>query len=112
MALKAARSVAVARDEYTMSFNDIINYVPGKGRGDATPAKFIHRNGKILVNLTKNPGLVDIPQRANGKPTNKTGKTRIGMFLVQTDGTARIVTCGDGADGVKNWKPYNGTVTL
>lgn len=112
MAIRGTRSTGAVVDSFNMSFNDITGYVPGKGRGDAKVGKYIHRNGKILVVFTKNPALVDIPARANGKKTNKTGKTRIGMGLLDSAGDFRLVTCGDGADGVKNWKPYTGSITL
>lgn len=113
MALKASASV-VAKDEYTLSFNDIINFVPGSGRGDANQGKYVHRNGrKVLIVFSKNPDPHDIKPNKTGKKTNRTGKTRIGMAMFDAKaGGLRLVTCGDGPDGTKNWKPYTGTISL
>lgn len=102
---------------YNLSFNDIINYVPGKGRGDAKKGMYQHRNGKVLVVFSVNPAFVDLEtlprgKRANGKKTTRTEKTRIGMAMIGTDGTMRPVTCDDNPDGDKNWREFTGSITL
>ena len=102
-------------EEFPLSFNDIIAHTPGQaGRGDATKGMFEHRNGDILVVLSKNPQFVECEARRNGKRTTKTGFTRTGMFIVDKDkdGAARLVAADKTPDGKKDWKPYTGSITL
>ncbi len=111
MALRASVSQQVT-DGFTLSFNDIIGHTPGQtGRADAKKGKFVNRQGKVLVVYSVNPEKHKIAPRRNGKKTNKTQLTRIGMFMV-SKGVARLVTCDDQPDGAKNWKPYTGNVSV
>jgi hypothetical protein len=111
MALRATVSQQVT-DGFNLSFNDIIGHVPGRtGRSDAKKGKFVNRNGAVLVVYSVNPEKHKISLRSNGRKTNRTQQTRIGMFMV-SKGNARLVTCDNGPDGAKNWKPYTGAVTL
>ena len=111
MSIRASVAAPV-NDGYNLSFNDIIGHVPGRtGRADAKKGKFVNRRGKVLVVYSVNPVKHKISPRANGRKTNKTQLTRIGMFMV-SNGKARLVTCDNSPDGAKNWKPYTGPVTL
>lgn len=113
MAIGRVTLSAPVRDDFNLSFNDIIAHTPGReGRGDAKPGAYINRAGKVLVLLTVNPQLVPIEPRANGKKTNRTGLTRSGMFMVQKDGGMRQVTCDRSPDGEKKWKKYTGSLTI
>lgn len=98
----------------TLSFNEIIGYVPGQGRGDAKKGMYEQiRTGNVLVVYSVNPCFVDIEPRKNGKKTNKTGQTRIGMSMIdKKTGAMRLVTCDDKPDGEKLWRPFNGSITL
>lgn len=98
----------------TLSFNEIIGYVPGQGRGDAKKGMYEHvRTGNVLVVYSVNPQFVQIEARKNGRKTNKTGFTRTGMLMIdKKTGAARIVTCDDKPDGDKNWRPFPGSITL
>lgn len=100
MALRASlsgtRSVV---DPFTLAYNDIKNI----------PGKYQHRNGKVLVVFSDDCRLVTGPTR--------TGKTRIGQFMVDPargneGGKARLVVNGDGPDGDKNWMRFSGNVVL
>lgn len=98
---------------FNLSFNELIAHVSGQsGRGDAKKGMFQHRNGNILVIYSKNPQLVEIEARRNGRRTNRTGLTRTGMFLIGKKGNARLVTCDRDADGAKDWKEFPGSITL
>lgn len=102
------------KDTGVLSFNEIIGFTPGSGRGDAQKGTYENiENGNVLVVYSVNPQLVDIQPRKNGKRTNRTGKTRTGMFMVgKATGVPRLVTCDDKPDGEKKWRPFNGTITI
>lgn len=114
MTVRATLSAPTVRDDFSLSFNDIIGHTPGRtGRADAKPGKYVNRNGNVLVVYSKNPQLVDCEARANRKRTTKTGKTRTGMVMFDVKkGALRLVACDSGPDGVKNWKPYTGTINI
>jgi hypothetical protein len=98
---------------FDLSFNEIIGHVPGReGRDDARPGTYEDRNGKLLVVYSKNPQLVEIEPRRNGRKTNRTGLTRTGMFMVGRDGNVRLVTCDRQPDGEKNWRVSKKTITI
>lgn len=102
---------------YDLSFNDIIGLDGKGGRGDAKKGHYQHRNGNILVVYSKNPQLVTIEprrRRANGTvpKTNRTGLTRTGMFMVGKNGEVRLVTCDRNPDGEKNWRVFDGSLTI
>jgi hypothetical protein len=102
-----------AVDSFNLSFNEIIGHVPGRqGRDDARPGTYEDRNGKILIVFSKNPQLVEIEARRNGRKTNRTGLTRTGMAMIGRDGAMRMVTCDRDPDGDKKWKVSNKTVTI
>ncbi len=105
-------TVSGAKAEYPLSFNEIIGYVPGSGRGDAKKGHYQHKNGNILVVYSKNCQLVEIEPRRNGKRTNRTGLTRTGMFMVGKKGEVRLVTCDRNPDGEKDWKVFDGSLTI
>ncbi len=107
-------TIGGGKAEGVLRFNEIIGFTPGSGRGDAKKGMYENvQNGNVLVVYSVNPQLVDIQPRKNGKRTNRTGKTRTGMFMVgKTKGEARLVTCDDAPDGEKKWRPFNGAVTL
>lgn len=100
--------------EGTLSFNEIIGYVPGQGRGDAKKGKYENvRTGNVLIVYSVNPAFIAIEPRKNGRKTNRTGFTRIGMCMIdKKTGDMRLVTCTDGPDGKKEWRPFNGTITI
>lgn len=98
---------------FSLSFNEIIGYTPGSGRGDAKKGMYENAKGDVLVVYSVNPAIFDIPARANRKRTNRTGKTRIGMAIVdKSTGGLRLVSCDDRPDGEKKWRPFNGNITL
>lgn len=106
-------TVVGAQDQsYPLSFDDILGRVPGRGRGDAKKGMYQNRAGSILVVHSVNPQFVTIERRQNGKRTNRTGFTRTGMFIVGANGKARLVTCTDAPDGQKNWRKFEGSITL
>lgn len=112
MTVRATRNVA-RNDGFNLSFNDLIAHAPGQpGRGDALKGMYENRNGNVLVIYSKNPQLVEIEARRNRKRTNRTGLTRTGMFMIGKNGEARLVTCNRDEDGAKNWKKYEGSITL
>jgi hypothetical protein len=113
MALRASVSQTVS-DGFNLSFNDIIGHVPGHaGRGDAKKGKFVNRSGHVLVVYSVNPEKHTIGARRNGRKTNRTQLTRIGMFMFCPKTRAiRLVTCDNKPDGAKQWKPYTGSVTI
>lgn len=98
----------------SLSFNEIIGFVPGQGRGDAKKGMYESvKNGDILVVYSVNPAIYDLPARKNRKKTNRTGKSRVGMAIVdKSTGALRLVTCDDQPDGEKKWRPFNGTISL
>lgn len=100
---------------YPLSFNEIIGFVAGRtpARQDAQPGMFQKENGDILVVFSKNPQLVSCEQRHNRKRTTKTGFTRTGMAMIdKSTGGLRLVTCDRGEDGKKQWRKYEGSITL
>ena len=112
MALKA--TIGGANETGNLSFNEIIGYVPGQGRGDAKKGMYKHvRTGNILVVYSVNPQFVEIETRKNGKKTNRTGFTRTGMLVVEkATGKLRLVTADRNPDGRKDWVEYTGSVTF
>jgi len=97
---------------YPLSFNDIIGYKPGSGRGDALKGHYQNKSGNVLVVYSKNCQLVEIEPRQNRKKTNRTGLTRTGMFMVGKKGEVRLVTCDRNPDGEKNWRKFEGSLTI
>ena len=110
--VRATRSKAAA-PAFNLSFNEIVGYTPGQGRGDAQKGMYENAAGDVLVVFSKNPQFVKCETRKNGKRTNKTGFTRTGMAMVSTKtGSLRLVTCDEKPDGEKKWKKYEGSITL
>jgi len=98
----------------TLSFNEIIGYTPGQGRGDAKKNCYQNvNNGNILVVFGVNAQLVEYERRPSGKRTNRTGLTRAGMFVIEKKtGKLRPVTADRSPDGKKVWVPYSGSITI
>lgn len=85
------------RDEYPLSFQDIVSRKNKKGM-------YQHRNGKVLVVFSNAPQLV-------GHRT-RTGLTRTGMGIIGRDGGLRVVVSNRAPDNARNWKEFPGTITL
>jgi hypothetical protein len=102
-----ARVSGAQKVDFPLTFNQIIGYQPGDGRGRSRKGVYEHKSGKkLLVVFSRDVPLVDTDATTSGL-------TRSGMAMVDIEsGVMRPVRCDRSEDGEPAWRKFAGTIEL